>query len=58
MDASVLVEMHKENDLDTTKTELLSPSRHKITLPLNCLNNYFSEITTSFNYSCKLEPNR
>jgi len=58
MDAIVLVELTKEGDVNTTKTEVLTPTRHSITLPLNNLNNYFSEISTSFNYHNRLEADR
>ncbi len=49
----------------TTKTgdsnpviEALSPSRHKMSLPLNGLNMFFQDCSTAFNFHTKLDSDR
>ena len=39
-------------------TETLFPERHKITLPLNSLNNYFQSCEIAFNHHTKLDCDR
>ena len=39
-------------------TETLFPARHKITLPLNSLNNYFQSCEIAFNHHTKLDCDR
>jgi hypothetical protein len=58
MDAMVIVTFHAEGQSDQLQTEALYPPRHKITLPLNCLNNYFQHCEIAFNHHTKLDCDR
>jgi hypothetical protein len=58
MDAVVLVTLHPENAAQTLTKETLYPPRHKMTLPLNSLNNYFQNCEIAFNHHTKLDCDR
>lgn len=58
IDASIQVTHHLATDVADTTVETLYPPRHKITLPLNGINNVFEHCETSFNYHTKLDCDR
>lgn len=58
MDAKIVITKHPENTPATLTTEILYPSRHKMTLPLNSLNNYFQSCDIAFNHHTKLDSDR
>jgi hypothetical protein len=58
LDANVIVTFHPNNDTENIQTETLYPPRHKITLPINCLNNYFQHCEIAFNHHTKLDCDR
>jgi hypothetical protein len=60
LDAQIRVTVTKDGPDNTTITsdEILAPSRHRITLPLNGLNILFNECTVSFNHHLKLDSDR
>jgi hypothetical protein len=58
MDAVVLVTYCPENAAQNLTKETLYPPRHKITLPLNSLNNYFQNCEIAFNHHTKLDCDR
>jgi hypothetical protein len=58
MDASILLTFHEENNAGSGFTEVLYPPRHKMTLPINSLNNYFQQCEVAFNHHTKLDCDR
>jgi hypothetical protein len=60
LDAQIRVTVTKDGPDNTTITseEILAPSRHRITLPLNGLNILFNDCTVSFNHHLKLDSDR
>jgi hypothetical protein len=58
MDAVVEVTYSPENQAATNLKETLYPPRHKMTLPLNSLNNYFQNCEIAFNHHTKLDSDR
>lgn len=58
MDATIIVDYAKATTPATILKEALYPSRHRMTLPLNSLNNYFEDCEVSFNYHKKLDCDR
>lgn len=58
MDATITITKHDETTPDTLLKETLWPARHKMTLPLNSLNNYFQSCEVAFNYHTKLDCDR
>jgi hypothetical protein len=58
IDATVLVTFHLSTDTAETAQEVLYPPRHRMTLPLNGLNNVFNSAEVAFNYHTKLDCNR
>jgi hypothetical protein len=58
MDAVVIVTYNPENAAQNNIKETLYPPRHKMTLPLNSLNNYFQNCEIAFNHHTKLDCDR
>jgi len=58
IDASITVTYHAATTPDTLVKETLYPNRHKITLPLNSLNNYFQSCEIALNHHTKLDCDR
>lgn len=58
MDATITLDLTSNAAVPANTVEALYPSRHKMTLPLNSLNNYFEDCETSFNYHTKLDCDR
>lgn len=58
VDATVTVTYHAPATPQTLITEPLFPQRHKITLPLNGINNFFQSCEIAFNHHTKLDCDR
>jgi len=58
IDATILITRHPPDTPDTKTEEVLHPQRHKMTLPLNSLNNYFQSCEVAVNYHTKLDSDR
>lgn len=58
LDAVVLLTVHRTDTPATTTEETLWPERHRVTLPLNALNNYFQNCEIAFNHHTKLDTDR
>jgi hypothetical protein len=58
MDAAIVVTYHPDGKAADLQKEALYPPRHKMTLPLNCLNNYFQNCEIAFNHHTKLDCDR
>lgn len=61
IDARIVLDLLQTTDgpgHNGTSTESLYPERHRITLPLNGLNNLFEDVSVTFNHSSKLESDR
>lgn len=58
MDATIIVTFADETTPAETRTEVLYPARHKITLPINFLNNYFQNCEIAYNHHTRLDCDR
>ena len=58
IDATIQVQLYFETDPTQQSIEALYPPRHKMTLPLNSINNYFEDCEIGFNYHNKLDSDR
>jgi hypothetical protein len=61
IDAAVTVTRTRVSEVEAeriARQEALYPSRHKLTLPLNGLNNIFQNCEIAFNYHTKLDCDR
>jgi hypothetical protein len=58
LDATITIEAVKPGDAPNIVHELLYPARHRLTLPLNGLNNIFHQCEVAFNYHNKLNQDR
>lgn len=58
MDATITLDITSDDRVPLNSVEALYPVRHRLTLPLNGLNNYFEDCETSFNYHTKLDCDR
>ena len=58
IDATIQVQLYLEADPTQQAIEALYPPRHKMTLPLNSIHNYFEDCEIGFNYHNKLDSDR